>query len=241
MQLTVQGLLVAGLVLVPGFANRYVRRRVSTAELEEESSELELTLTSLAYALLLLGLEALALFVVSRAWAGLRNEMGLLIADGLEAYADRRPNALAAGIFTLALANTVIMAAAGAYDIPDRILQPRLRTLGVSESSLWFRQLEEQVRTLERIDSREAFAHVRVHLKDGTVYTGIYTGMSTRPDRCGNRGLAISAACYYSKGGERQELPDLGDGNAVILSSDQICAIEICYQTRPASAETRRT
>lgn len=241
MELTVQGLLVTALVLVPGFANRYVRRRISTGEEEQESSQMELTLASLASAILLLALEALALFVLSRVWATLRDEMGLLIGDGLEAYADRRPNALAAGIFGAALTNTVLMAVLGALDVPDRILKPRLRGLGISGASLWYTLIIERRRDLQSARKQEIVAHLRVRLKDGTVYTGICAGMSLRPDKFGNRDLALWEARRYPKDGECEKLPDRGEGNAVILSSDQISAVEICHEAKSSSIESRES
>lgn len=238
MELTVQGLLVASLVLVPGFVNRYVRRRVSTAQGEQEPSELELTLASLASAMLLLALETLALFALSRMWPTLRDEMGLLISDGLEAYADRRPNALAAGIMGMALLNSIIMGVAGAIDVPDRVLKPRLRGLGISEASLWYALIAEQRKDLESARKQQFITHLRVHLKNGAAYTGKHAGMSLRPDKSGNRDLALWNATYYSKDGECQELPDRGEGNTVIVCSDEISAIEICYEAESASGVT---
>jgi hypothetical protein len=233
MDLTQQGLFVAAFVLVPGFVYYWVSRSFQPPQ-AAKPSEVEVLLRSLALTLFLVGVEAVALSVVLAFAGPVRQDVEFLLRNGLNDYVDRNALALPYALASVGLTNILVMAAAGWFELPERLVRRAQHQRGLSAWNTWY-----QILWIGPQDSGEGQGTaplpvgVRVRLKKGGLYHGWLAAFSLSGTP-GERDLAIWEA-YYSATGQPADLePVNAQGkSAVIISASEIKSIEVFYPHTP--------
>lgn len=233
MDLTREGLILAIFVLVPGFVHHSVSRSFQSPE-TEKPSDLELVLHSVALTLLLIGTEALALSTVLSFAAPVREDVEFLLKNGINDYIDRNPLALPYALGSVGLINILIMAAAGWFEVPDRLVRRAQHRRGLWEEGTWYQVLRvgpddsDEGRRMRRLP-----VGVRVRLKKDGLYHGALAGFSLG-GKAGERDLAIWEA-HYSATGEPDDLTKVNPKgkSAVIIAASEIESIEVFYPDTP--------
>jgi hypothetical protein len=236
MDLTGEGLVLAVFVLVPGFVHYSVSRSFQPPQ-ARKPGDLELVLYSLALTLLLVGAEALAFLAVVSLAAPVREDVEFLLRNGINDYIDRNALALLYTLSSVGLINILTMAAAGWFEVPERLVRTAQQQRGLSEWSTWYRVLwVGPGNSGERRRTGRLPLGVRVRLKKGGLYHGALAAFSLSGS-LGDRDLALWEA-HYSATGEPADLTKINsDGkSAVIIAASEIESIEVFYPDVPARA-----
>ena len=238
MDLTVQSLGLAALVLVPGLVGFYTNRAFSVSS-GERPGDVELVLVTLSASVVLVALEAGLAALLSAFWDDLRLGLSSLARMGPRDYAAETPVRLLGGASVVVLLNVTLMAVAGYFNPVGMLLRQRLSSRNLSEGSVWYEVFGAAGAGAEARPTRgPVYKAVRVWLRSGGYYTGYLSTYSLRPDSSGCREIVLEDAyCSLSgKSSDLENVPDAGWGNAVIISSADIRTIEVVYDRRSRSS-----
>lgn len=238
MELTVQSLALAALVLVPGLVGFYANRALATSP-GEGPGDLELVLISLAASVVLVAVEAGLAAFLAIFWEDLRHGLGSLVEAGPRNYAAQFPVRVLGGGSVVVLANVILMAAAGYFNPIGVFLRQRLSSRNLSEGSVWYEVFGATGAGAGTEATRKpVYKAVRVWLRSGGYYTGYLSMYSLRRDKGGGREIVLQDASFSPSGeaADRKKIPDVGWGNAVIIGSADIRSIEVVYDRRSRSS-----
>ncbi len=244
MNATIQGVFVMAYFVAPGFVHYYFTRAFGVAS-DADPSDLQLLVRSLCGTLVLLAAEATAIVLLAILWPGLKDQLQLLVADGLPAYADQHPVRLlgcATGVLGF---NLAVGTLAGYRRFPDKQIESRLRQVGLTHSPAWTAILtsdEELINDVNEANAtkggsagRRTYRAARIRMKSGAVYAGFVASFDVRSRKDGTRDIAIWRAHYApppepGKGTPPlATLPPSAGGNAVIVNTREISSVEIFY------------
>lgn len=227
MTLSLEGLLLFAIFVLPGVVARAEAERVSPIPPDQGKTAIREVADGLAHSVALF--PPAAAVAVCVLWLATGGSFGILdlLHTGLGGVFQQTP-----GAALLALAAYVIAGLISAEIVGATRLLARLRarlldllpgSLGLTDDPIWYEVLENR-----RKVSKHTETYVNVYLDDDTRYTGILLHFPILPDDSGDRDFAIWKARHYIQESSPIEL----DSAEVVLLNTRHCrAVEVKYVT----------
>lgn len=231
MTLTVEAILIALVLLLPGFvANRLIS--YFSVSPERKLAPLDAALSSLGVSAAILLFQALlASIALTILWSAFRTtfdrlQLNLLVEQGIADYFKEEPLLFAATVASAAVLAIVLAVVMGIYDPVGVFLRRRLVERAQSDKDIWFVLLQEEKQRLGK-----KYAYVEIMMKEsGDIFRGAMRGFSLVPDDHGNRDVALDDVTYIPGGDVSKQLKFLGSPpGAALLNSREIESIRVIF------------
>jgi hypothetical protein len=246
MDATIQGVLIVGLLLIPGFVHYTIAKATRVSE-ADDTLEIVVIFTSLGITASLIAVELLAIGLAALRVTWMSERLSTAFNQGFQQYGATRPGELMSILAGFFLANTIVLALAATLDpmgsVVERLLRERRRT---KKSALFYafrpddnplQQNPKQENVTSAATSKKDKVAATVPYRSRVViymtgeelprYAGWVSNADLTPDRSGERFVRIRHAVRRTSQGwtsmEKQW------DSSVLLKLSEISTIEFTY------------